>query len=91
MGDKMDPKLLELLEDASVEPARQLELMVALTSDIDDAIRAELLARGLRIRSELGTILTGSAPVENLARVSDSPHVLKLELSAPMYRERGEG
>jgi len=94
MPEKLDPRLLELVQ--SVDGGRgdseaTVEVLVALDAPIDAGVREELTARGLSLRSEIGTILTGTIRLKDVSRLASSPRVVKLEASAPLYRERSGG
>lgn len=90
MHTKLDPHLADLVEQAETNrgaAATTVDVLVGLATPVDAAIRADLTARGLRMRSEIGTVLTGSVPLRDVRRLAESPHVLKLEASTPLYRE----
>jgi hypothetical protein len=88
MTEKLDPNLLALVESATTSERDQaVDVLVAIDRPADPDLLRELEARGLSIRSTIGTILTGSVKVSNIARVAEYPAVIKLEASVPMYRE----
>lgn len=90
MHTKLDPQLADLVErteSSRGDAAAMVDVLVGLATPLDAAIRADLVARGLRMRSEIGTVLTGSVPLRDVRRLAQSPHVLKLEASTPLYRE----
>lgn len=92
MAEKLDPRLLELVQAASGDAAAQrvaTDVLVALDAPIDDRVRRELTDRGLRIRSEIGTIVTGSINVGDARRLARSARVVKVEASGPMYQDAG--
>jgi hypothetical protein len=87
---KLDPRLAELVEAADsgvAEGTAPVDVLVALDVPIDDEIRQDLGARGLSIVSEVSTVLTGNVVINSLSHVAESPHVVKLEASAPLYAE----
>ena len=94
MSEKLDPRLAELVEQAETESgdrAVTLDVLVGLDVPLDATSRAELSALGLGVRSEIGTVLTGTISVADVRRLATSPRVVKVEASAPLFRERGEG
>jgi hypothetical protein len=92
--EKLDPRLLELIEQADaglVEPSTTVDVLVGLDVPIDASIRSELASRGLSLRSAIGTVLTGSIRVVDAERLAASERIVKLESSAPLYREPSRG
>ena len=90
MSEKLDPGLLDLVEQAErgvVAGTAIVQLLIGLNAPLTPADRNDLVARGLRVRSEIGDVLTGSIAVGQLRQLADSPHVVKLELSAPLFPE----
>jgi hypothetical protein len=93
MNPKLDPRLAEIVSRSRSRrrgrdsaPAT-VDVLVGLDVPLDESTRADLIARGLRLRSEIGTVLTGNVSLGDVAKLADSPHVTKIEASAPMYRE----
>ena len=94
MNTKLDPRLAELVERAAAGAAAgdtPVDVLVGLAEPLDAAGRRDLEARGLRVRSDTGTVLTGSVALRDVVRLAESPHVKKLEASAPLYREPSYG
>jgi len=92
--EKLDPRLLELVEQADaglLPPATTVDVMVGLDVPIDAAIRDELASRGLSLRSMIGTVLTGSIRLVDAERLAAFERIVKLESSAPLYREPSRG
>jgi hypothetical protein len=90
MSEKLDPGLLDLVEQAErgvVAGTAIVQLLIGLNAPLTPADRNDLVARGLRVRSEIGDVLTGSIAVGQLRELAASPHVVKLELSAPLFPE----
>lgn len=90
MSEKLDPGLLDLVEQAErgvVAGTAIVQLLIGLNAPLTPADRNDLIARGLRVRSEIGDVLTGSIAVGQLRALAASPHVVKLELSAPLFPE----
>jgi hypothetical protein len=93
MPEKLDPRLLELVERSNQdvgESARVVEVVVGLDAPLDSGIRRDLVARGLSPRSELGTVLTGTIKLGDVSELADSPRVVKIEASAPLFRESAD-
>jgi hypothetical protein len=94
MAEKLDPRLLELVQnvDAGVgDSAVTVDVIVALNAPIDAAVRQELTSRGLTLRSEIGNVLTGSVTIGDVRRLAGAACVVKVEASAPLYREPSGG
>jgi hypothetical protein len=88
LAEKLDPGLLALVETAGPEEReRSVDVLVALSRPADAELVDALSKLGLRTRSTIGTILTGSIDVGNVSRLAESPDIIKLESSTPMYRE----
>ena len=90
MAEKLDPRLLDMVQHAGTgdeDNAASVDVIVGLDAPIDDAARRDLMKRGLALRSEIGTVLTGSVRITDVGRLADSVHVVKIEASAPLYRE----
>ena len=90
MSEKLDPGLLDLVEQAErgvVAGTAIVQLLIGLNAPLTPADRNDLVARGLSVRSEIGDVLTGSIAVGQLRALAESPHVVKLELSAPLFPE----
>ena len=68
--DKLDPRLAEMVERAETArgTAAKLDVLVGLHAELDAAARAELTALGLAVRSEVGTVLTGSVDAADVRR-----------------------
>jgi hypothetical protein len=91
MSNKLDPKLRELVEmiDAGdVEPG-PVEVIVGLDRPMEPADEAELRRRGLRVRSDIGDVLTGIILSDRIRELAEAPHVLKVEASTQLFRETG--
>lgn len=94
MPDKLDPALSELVETAGSSAegrSATIDVMVGIETELDDAARDDLAARGLAVRSEVGTVLTGSIMIGDVGRLAESANVVKLEASAPLHLESNEG
>jgi hypothetical protein len=90
VSEKLDPGLLDLVEQADrgiVAGTAIVQLLIGLNAPLTPADRNDLVARGLRVRSEIGDVLTGSIAVGQLRELAASPHVVKLELSGPLFPE----
>jgi hypothetical protein len=90
VSEKLDPGLLDLIEQAEngiVAGTAIVQLLIGLNAPLTVSERDDLLARGLNVRSEIGSVLTGSIAVNQVRKLAESPHVVKLELSAPLYPE----
>ncbi len=92
MNPKLDPRLAEIMTRTGSRRRGRgapdtVDVLVGLEAPLDDASRADLIARGLRLRSEIGTVVTGNISVSDVSGLAESPHVTKIEASAPMYRE----
>jgi hypothetical protein len=84
MHPKLDPALQQLADDVrSQEPGygtpHQVSVLVALSSppDADDTARLE--AAGLKVRSRVGDVLTGSIVADRLEAVAADPKVVAIE------------
>jgi hypothetical protein len=94
MAEKLDPRLLDMVQHADAghgDSAATVDVLVAVDAPIDAAARGDLTARGLNLRSEVGTVLTGSIRVGDVNRLAASSRVVKIEASAPLYREPSGG
>ena len=98
MSPKLDPRLLELLESTSATstPTRLIDVLVGLDTPLTPELRDDLGRRGLSVRTDASTVLTGTVALHDLARLAESPRVQQIELSAPLYTEHprrnvGEG
>jgi hypothetical protein len=94
MAEKLDPRLLDMVQHADAgqsDSSATVDVLVAVDAPIDAAARRDLTARGLNMRSEVGTILTGSIRIGDVSRLAASSRVVKIEASAPLYREPSGG
>jgi hypothetical protein len=97
VSDKLDPQLLALVEQSEagqLDSQSVVDVLVGLDAPLDPARSRDLTARGLTIRSEIGTVLTGSIQLQDVARLAASEHVIRVDASTPLYREPhggGEG
>lgn len=90
--EKLDPRLLAIIEEAeqgSRDRTAAVDVLVGLDVPLDQDSRAELAARGLHVRSEIGTVLTGSVALSDVRRLAGATHVVKVEASAPLHPEPG--
>jgi hypothetical protein len=87
MSSKLDPALRALLDDAPRDADREVVLLLGLARPADDATLAELGARGLRLRSTIGDVLTGTAPLGKVLAIAEHPAVVKIEASGPLQPE----
>jgi hypothetical protein len=90
MSEKLDPGLLDLVEQAERgigAGTAIVQLLIGLNAPLTPVERDDLVARGLRMRSEIGDVLTGTIAVGRLRELAASPHVVKLELSGPLFPE----
>ncbi len=85
MLEKLDPHLREIVE-ASVDhhDRRALAVIVGLQRTADAQQMKELRAAGLKARSTIGDIITGTVFSADLARVAEHPLVTTIEASRPM-------
>jgi hypothetical protein len=90
VNEKLDPALEAIVETAGAT-ADRVDVLVGLDVPADDPVLADLTARGLAPRANTGTVLTGSIATDDVARLAESPHVVKIEASAPLHPEQGEG
>ncbi len=92
MPEKLDPRLLDAVERAAaggVDDAgdTEVDVIVGLDGPLDAGTRQDLTARGLRVRSEIGDVLTGSMLLRAAHNVAASPHVRAIEASGPLFPE----
>ncbi len=90
MTQKLDPRLLELIENAA-QDARDLEttlvILLGLDTNLDPDTRHDLEARGLSVRSVIGDVLTGTVRLQDVPQLAASPRVRSIELSSALYPE----
>jgi hypothetical protein len=86
MKQKLDPRLLAKLEQSTSE-AEVVDVLVALDIPLTPALRQDLQQRGLALRTDAGTVLTGSLALNEVFQLAGSPHILMIELSGPLYSE----
>jgi hypothetical protein len=86
MPEKLDPMLRDLVERADVRPAA-VDVLVALDAPLDSRSRRDLAERGLTVRSDVGTIVTGSIELGDVGRLAESEQVVKVEAAAPLFPE----
>lgn len=90
MTDVLDPRLLDMVErmvPGSGAEAQPVEVLVGLTQPLDDALRAQVQACGLNLRSEVGDVLTGVINLGAVGALSALDCVLRIEASSPVHRE----
>lgn len=87
MPTKLDPTLAAMLDDPQAEADREVAVMVGLAGAATEATLAELRARGLAVRSVIGDVLTGAAPLGRIAAIADHPEIVKIEASTPLHPE----
>jgi hypothetical protein len=86
--DKIDPMLRRLLE-SPVErgSAPTVDVIVAVSSPPSEADLQALRDRGLAVRSVIGDVLTGSAPLSAVPRIAEHEAIVRIEASTPLYPE----
>ena len=85
---KLDPVLLERIETASANEKNEvMEVMVALARVPDEVELEQLRTAGLKVRSTIGDIMTGSILLGKVSQLADSAIVIQIEASRPLYRE----
>lgn len=87
MPTKLDPILAAMLDDPLAEADREVVLMVGLAGAATDQTLAELRGRGLSVRSVVGDVLTGTAPLGRVAAIADHPAIVKIEAATPLQPE----
>jgi hypothetical protein len=92
MHPKLDPALQQLADDVRTQEAcdgtpDQVSVLVALSSPPDADDRARLEAAGLKVRSQVGDVLTGSIFADRLEAVAADPKVVAIEGSRPLEPE----
>lgn len=86
MSEKLDPNLRALVDAAEVgEGDRAIQVIVGLSAPASDQELSALRDRGLQVRSVMGDVLTGSAPVAEISRIAEHPLIVKIEASTPLY------
>ena len=92
MRQKLDPRMLELLErsDKTQGELDTVQVLLAIDAPLSVDTRDDLIRRGLSLRTEAGTVLTGSVRLRNIGELEDSPHVVQIELSAPQYLDKSK-
>lgn len=94
MNEKLDPQLLEMDDHAArglSDAPQEVAVLVALRQPLDEGGRSDLAARGLKLRSEVGDVLTGTIAIGDLRALADAPAVVKVESSRPMFAEPSGG
>jgi hypothetical protein len=88
MSDKLDPNLRALYEAAEKGDAEGLvQVIIGLRAPASEPELDALRERGLRVRSVIGDVLTGAAPVARIPEIAEHALVSKIEASAPLYPE----
>ena len=87
MPMKLDPTLAAMLDDPLQEADREVVVMIGLASEATDAVLADLRARGLTVRSTIGDVLTGAAPLGSITAIADHPAIVKIEAATPLHPE----
>jgi hypothetical protein len=88
MSQKLDPTLLEMTERANLRDEQMVEVLVGLVAPGTPADIAELKRRGLRVRSEIGDVLTGTVSLGRVREVAAHPCVAMVQASGPLYLEQ---
>ena len=86
--EKLDPNLRLLLEslDARARP-RSVQVLIGLSAPATDADLQSLRERGLQVRSVIGDVLTGSAPLSKIAEIAEHALIVRIDASTPLYPE----
>jgi hypothetical protein len=88
MADKLDPTLRRLLDSSDEgERVRRVDVIVAVSSPPSEADLQTLRDCGLAVRSVIGDVLTGSAPLSAVPRIAAHEAIVKIEASTPLYPE----
>jgi hypothetical protein len=90
MAEKLDPELLTLTErdPAGLAEKVPVQVLVGLAHPLTDADEAALQKAGLKIRSRVGDVLTGTIAAGDLKALAGVEAVVKIEASRPMAPER---
>ncbi|RQH12661.1 hypothetical protein [Bradyrhizobium sp. RP6] len=89
--EKLDPHLRQILAESVDQPdPRPLTVIVGLQSAADPRQMNELRAAGLRARSTMGDIITGTILSTDLVRIAEHPLVTTIEASRPMHPNKPE-
>ena len=89
MAEKLDPELLSIAErgPAGLNEEAPVQVIVGLTHPLTDADEAALQKAGLKIRSRVGDVLTGTIAAGDLKALAGVEAVAKIEASRPMAPE----
>ena len=92
MHRKLDPTLQRLADEARAlegceGPPDPVSVLVALSSPPGPDDTARLEAAGLKVRSQIGDVLTGSIEAGRLEAVAADPKVVAIEGSRPLEPE----
>ena len=87
---KLDPSLramVELAGDAAAEGDKPVQVIIGLSAPASAAQIDGLKQKGLRVRSVIGDVLTGTAPLTKIEAIAEDKLVAKIEASGPLYKE----
>ena len=87
MSDKLDPALAELLADPQIDADRFVAVLIGLRAPASDAVLQELRDRGLTLRSVIGDVLTGAAPLSRMDAIAAQPEVVRIEVGGALLPE----
>jgi hypothetical protein len=87
MSDKLDPALAELLADPQIDIDRTIAVLIGLRAPASDVVLQELRDRGLTLRSVIGDVLTGSAPLSRMGAIAQQPEVVRIEVGGVLLPE----
>lgn len=87
MSQKLDPALAAMLDDPQTDSNREVSVLIGLTQPGNEAMLQSLRERGLTVRSVIGDVLTGVAPLASMPAIAAHPDVIKIEAGAPLRPE----
>jgi hypothetical protein len=89
MPKKLDPNLLALVEGATApESHATVQVIVGLSAPADHHQLEALRSSGLKVRSVIGDVLTGSAEVVKIPGIAEHELVTSIEASSPLFPEK---
>lgn len=88
MTQKLDPNLRALLEKAGTPGATEsVQVIVGLAAPASELQLQALRDSGLKVRSVIGDVLTGTAPVGRISEIAENKLVTTIEASSPLFPE----
>lgn len=88
MSEKLDPHLRAVVESVTdPKSTESVEVIIGLSATASEPELDALRDRGLKVRSVIGDVLTGTAEINRIPDIADDKLVTTIEASSPLFPE----